>query len=70
MSCSTIYSFPLGKAGMGSVESGLLISLPFRYLIRRMGMSSFPHAPANAEVDEQGDEEEDAGEEPPGHGCL
>ena len=70
MSCSTIYSFPLGKAGMGSVESGLLISSPFRYLIRRMGMSRFPHAPADAEGDKQGNDEEDAGEEPPRHGCL
>ena len=70
MFCNTIHSFPLGKAGMGSVESGLLISSPFRYLICRMGMSRFPHAPADAEVDKEGDEEENAGEEPPGHGCL
>ena len=33
-------------------------------------MSRFPHAPADAEVDKQGDGEEDAGEEPPGHGRL
>ena len=58
-----------GNSPHGSVNS-LTEDSPLTNLIRRMGSSRLPYAPADAEGDEQGDTNEDGRAEPQGNPHL